>query len=129
MKRLVGSALLLVAAACSAPPASGPSMGTGMTATDAGDDAADGAIGLAPSWAKLPAISKPDPELARLASREEQYVKLCAQKRADSFFKRVCGDSATSSDPAAGRPNIPDLATLLRLIGLDENRAFALSGN
>jgi mono/diheme cytochrome c family protein len=102
-------------------------MGTGMTTSDAGPNAADAAdenaIGPAPSWANLPPVSKPDPELSRIGSREAQYTKLCAQKRADSFFRRICGDSAV------GRPNIPDLATLIRLIGLDKDRAFALSGN
>jgi Cytochrome C oxidase, cbb3-type, subunit III len=124
MKRLLSSAFLL-AAACSAPPGAGPTMGTGMMSTDAGTsaDAADGsAIGPAPSWADLPAVSKPDPELARLASREAQYAKLCAQKRGDSFFRRVCGSPV-------GRPNISDFGTLLRLVGLDQTRAFALSGN
>ncbi|HEX9296566.1 MAG TPA: c-type cytochrome [Polyangiaceae bacterium] len=74
----------------------------------------------APSWANLPPVLNPDPEFSRFPSREAQYEKLCASGRGDSFFQRVCGGV---------RPNIPDLAALLRLVGLDQNRAFALTGN
>jgi hypothetical protein len=96
-------------------------MAVGHSATDASPDVADiDPVKPAPSWATLPAVSKPDLELSRLDSREAQYAKLCAQKRGDSFFKRVCGDF---------RPDIPDLSALLQLVGLDKNRAFALSGN
>jgi hypothetical protein len=120
MRRLA-LGFFLLAEACSAPASSGPPMATGHGATDASADVADvEPIQPAPSWAALPAVSKPDPELARLPSREAQYEKLCAQNRGDSFFKRVCGDF---------RPDVPDLGTLLRLVGLDRNRAFALTGN
>jgi hypothetical protein len=74
----------------------------------------------APSWSHLPAVATPDPELSRLPSREAQYDKLCAQNRGDAFFKRICG---------AFRPNIADLAELIRLAGLDQGGAFALTGN
>jgi YVTN family beta-propeller protein len=88
---------------------------------DAGGDADTLApIGPAPSWAKLPPVVDGDPELSHVPTREAQYDKLCATPRGDGFFKRVCGGL---------RPNIPDLAGLLRLVGLDRNRAFALTGN
>jgi hypothetical protein len=120
MKRFA-IASILVGTACSAP-AGQPTGAPTMMHADAGANASDGgsAIGPAPSWASLPAVAKPDPELGRLPAREAQYEKLCAEKRGDAFFKRVCGDF---------RPNITDLATLVRFVGLDENRAFALSGN
>ena len=38
----------------------------------------------------------------------------------DAFFERICGGV---------RPNITDLAGLLRLVGLEQERAFALTGN
>jgi hypothetical protein len=88
--------------------------------TDTGPASDGSVIAPAPSWADLPPIVKPDYELGQLPSRTAQYQKLCAQNRGDSFFKTVCGDH---------QPNIPDFAGLLHLTGLDQNRAFALSGN
>jgi hypothetical protein len=83
--------------------------------------ASDGQVSeSAPDWAALPPVQKLDYELSQLPSRKAQYQSLCAQKRDDSFFKSVCG---------AQQPNITDFATLLHLVGLDQNRAFALSGN
>ena len=99
--------------------AAGGSAGGG-TAGSAGAGAGAGGIMPAPSWADLPAVAMPDPELGLLASREKQYERLCATPRGDAFFKLVC---------AGVRPNIPDLAGLLALVGLDQNRAFALNGN
>jgi mono/diheme cytochrome c family protein len=110
MKRLfLCSIFCFAAAACSAPPA-----------TTRGITPPDTTVEPAPSWADLPPVSKPDPELGPIGSREAQYDKLCATERGDSFFKKVCGGV---------RPNIPDLAGLLKLVGLDEERAFALTGN
>jgi hypothetical protein len=72
------------------------------------------------SWADLPPVLAPDPELAPLGARDARYARFCAAKRGDSFFKLMC-DGA--------RPNIPDLAALETLVGLAEDRAFALTGN
>jgi hypothetical protein len=72
------------------------------------------------SWADLPPILTPDPELGPLGAREARYARFCAAKRGDSFFKLICDDT---------RPNIPDLAALEKLVGLNDNRAFALTGN
>jgi hypothetical protein len=65
-------------------------------------------------------VLAPDPELARLGSRDAQYAKLCASRHDDAFFDRVCG---------GGRPNLGGLEDLVRLAGLGEERAFALTGN
>ena len=70
----------------------------------AGSGIGAGGIAPAPSWADLPAVMTPDPELGILPSREKQYDSLCATPRNDAFFKRICGGV---------RPNIPDLAGLL----------------
>jgi hypothetical protein len=115
--RLLAFLLLLTTGACSSP---GSVSAVSPPARDAGEDSGRAPIVPAPSWADLPPVTKPDPELARLSTREAQYENLCAQKRGDSFFKSVCGDF---------RPNIPDFAGLLRLAGLDQSRAFALTGN
>lgn len=72
-------------------------------------------------WTKLPAVLSPDRELAALGSRQEKYDRLCATPRGDRFFKLICGGGK--------RPNISDLTSLLKLVGLNDNRAFALSGN
>jgi MYXO-CTERM domain-containing protein len=72
-------------------------------------------------WATLPAATAPDPELARLASRQEAYDRVCARKRGDSFAKVLCGGGA--------RPEIRDFSELLTLVGLADQRAFALTGN
>ncbi|WP_437817745.1 c-type cytochrome [Sorangium sp. So ce1078] len=71
-------------------------------------------------WDTLPPVSAPDPELWALPTREAQYRAFCASPRGDSFFRAVC---------ATPRPSITDLASLLRVAKLDENRAFALTGN
>ena len=131
MKRLaVAAAFVLGAVACSSPETQNPSTntaGSGAAAAAAGTGGAaggsaggSGGIEPAPSWADLPAVTMPDPELGLLPSRETQYDKLCATPRNDAFFKRICGGV---------RPNIPDLVGLLKLVGLDQDRAFALNGN
>jgi len=131
MKRLACAVLLFGVAACGSPadpsaPASAGSGGASGSDSGAGGSSAAGSAGTAaggmaaPSWADLPAVVTPDPELGILASREAQYDKLCAKPRNDSFFKLICGGV---------RPNIPDFKSLLDLVGLGEDRAFALSGN
>ncbi len=74
----------------------------------------------AKSWDDLPPVLAPLSELSELPAREEQYRKLCELPRQDSLFLAVC---------AGERPEIPDLASLIRLLGLHEDRAFALTGN
>ncbi len=114
--RLAVASLLITLAACSAG-----STGVIVRADRDAGHGVDAEVRLpAPSWSKLPPVANPDPELSRLPSREAQYDKLCAQSRGDAFFKVICGGF---------RPNIPDLAGLVRLVGLDQDRAFALSGN
>ena len=81
----------------------------------AGDDATP-----AGPWDDLPEVHAVPPELAGLPRREEQYRRLCARGRGDSFFRALC------STP---RPELTDLASLIRLSGLAHERAFALTGN
>ncbi len=71
-------------------------------------------------WDDLPEVLEPNAELAMLPKREEQYEKLCASGRDDSFFRTIC------SSP---RPAISDMASLIQVAGLADNRAFALTGN
>ena len=94
-------ALLLLAAGCS------------------GDDAKPAAVPQG-DWQTLPAVLHKDPELATLPVRDEQYEKLCALPRDDSFFRAVC---------TTPRPVISDMPSLIQLAGLDQNRAFAFTGN
>jgi YVTN family beta-propeller protein len=119
-RRLVGPlAILLSVTSCSSfAPDNGPPRRPGSDVDSGGD--AEPPIEPAPSWANLPPVVDGDPELSHLPTREAQYDKLCATRRGDTFFQRVCGGV---------RPNIADFATLLRLVGLDKNRAFALTGN
>lgn len=72
------------------------------------------------SWDALPAVVSPNPELALLPSREAQYSALCSNPRQDSFFTALC---------ATPRPAITDFGSLLRVAGLEHERAFALTGN
>jgi hypothetical protein len=74
----------------------------------------------ATAWDALPAVLEPNPELLALPKREEQYANLCALGRSDSFFRAIC---------ASPRPAISDMASLIQVAGLAENRAFALTGN
>jgi hypothetical protein len=71
-------------------------------------------------WSKLPEVHERDPELKMLPTRDEQYAKLCGLGRDDSFVRAIC---------ATPRPQITDMAALLRVTGLDQNRAFALTAN
>jgi hypothetical protein len=126
VKRLLCASFLLGAVvACGGPsdpttPPPAATSGAGGSSGGASAGSAGGGITAAPSWANLPAVLKPDAELGSMPTREKQYDALCATPRNDSFFKRICGGV---------RPNIPDLASLLQLLGLDQNRAFALTGN
>lgn len=79
-----------------------------------------GSTAPATSWADLPPVKDQDNELGLLLTREAQYKRLCQTPRQDAFFKLICGGV---------RPNIPDMAGLLQLVGLDHDRAFALTGN
>ncbi|HEY6079728.1 MAG TPA: hypothetical protein VIW29_13025 [Polyangiaceae bacterium] len=99
--RLVSCATALLLAACSGD-------GTGEPADEAS------------AWDALPALSNPSPELAALKTREEQYEALCSLPRSDAFFQALC---------ATPRPLIDGFASLLRVAKLDQNRAFALTGN
>src|SRR5262249_45337336 len=119
--RLGSSALLAGLTACSAFPTDDRSTHHQGSPSDSGTDAGvEPPVEPAPSWANLPPAVGRDQELSHMPSREAQYAKLCGTLRGDSFFRRICGGV---------RPNIPDLAGLLRLVGLDRNRAFALTGN
>jgi hypothetical protein len=71
-------------------------------------------------WDRLPAVVAPNAELINLPKREAQYAALCARQRGDAFFQALC------SSP---RPAITDFASLLTVAKLDQNRAFALTGN
>ncbi len=98
------------------PPAKQPaapvggSGGSGGTGGSGGND-----------WSSLPVVTHPDPELAKLGSRETTYERICARGRADDFAKTLC---------AEGRPpGILGMTDLLELAGLSDERAFALTGN
>jgi mono/diheme cytochrome c family protein len=73
------------------------------------------------NWATLPAVTAPDPELAMLPSRQDAYDRVCARNRGDSFAKVLCGGGR--------RPEIRDFDELFDLVGLADQRAFALTGN
>lgn len=68
-----------------------------------------------------PLVTHPDPELALLGMGDSTRVRLCRKRRGDPFAKALC---ATAEPPA-----IRDLAGLLSIAGLGEQRAFALTGN
>jgi hypothetical protein len=81
---------------------------------------ADEPSGPKTDWDRLPSVVAPNPELANLPSREAQYAALCARGHGDTFFQSLC------SSP---RPAVTDFNSLLKLAKLDQNRAFALTGN
>jgi mono/diheme cytochrome c family protein len=86
------------------------------------DDASAAEASRAPTdWSQLPAVVTPDAELASLGSRQQTLDRVCARKRGDAVAKALCGP--------AGRPEIRDFAELLEVVGLDQQRAFALTGN
>ena len=88
--------------------------------TCAGCGGGDG--GDAPTdWSKLPPLQAPDPELSAIATRQQSYDRLCARNHGDAFAQALCGPR--------GRPELRDLGTLLELVRLDRDRAFALTGN
>ncbi len=72
------------------------------------------------SWADLPALAHPDPELQALGMREQTLERLCARGRQDSFAFALCQSE---------RPELTSLESLLALVDLQEKRAFALTAN
>jgi YVTN family beta-propeller protein len=72
-------------------------------------------------WSTLPAEVSPDPELAPLGARQGAYDRICGRGRGDSFATVLCAGGR--------RPEIRDLRELLELVGLQDRRAFALTGN
>jgi hypothetical protein len=109
--RALASLLALGAAGCSSD--AGPRATPAPPGT-AGAPATGGAE-------NLPAVTHPNPDLGALGSRQETYDRVCARHHADPWAAVLCG--------VGGPPPIPDLASLLALIGLGTERAFALSGN
>ncbi|HEX6275267.1 MAG TPA: PKD domain-containing protein [Polyangiaceae bacterium] len=109
------AALAFLASGCGAEPnpadphpdPSGGSSGTGGTG---GSD-----------WSSLPPVTHPDHELVKLGFREATYQRLCARGRGDAFAKALCGTGQ--------RPDIRSMSELLRVAGLDGERAFALTAN
>src|SRR4029078_909325 len=92
-----------------------------VASVHAGGCGADGGVNTPPDWSTLPAVQSPDPELSIIGTRQQRYDQICGRKHGDSFAQALCG--------SGGRPAIGDLAALLKLVGLDRNRAFALTGN
>jgi cytochrome c553 len=89
-----------------------PQGGSGGTATGG-----SGGTG----WSSLPAVTHPDRELDELGSREATYRAVCGRGRGDAFANALC-------EPGAP-PEIRGMAELLELVGLADERAFALTGN
>ena len=84
-------------------------------------DEPTGVEGRVPTdWTKLPAVTTVDPELGPLGSRQDAYDRVCARNRGDSFAKVLCGGNR--------RPEIRDFAELYELVGLADQRVFALTG-
>jgi MYXO-CTERM domain-containing protein len=81
---------------------------------------AGGAAGSAGGTA-LPPVTHLDPELGALGARAQTIDRICARNRGDAFASALCGST--------GRPRISDLTSLLALLGLADQRAFALTGN
>jgi hypothetical protein len=73
-------------------------------------------------WESLPPVTHPDPELAPLPQRTAAHTQLCARGRKDSFATALCNNGA-------GRPDIRSIGELLKLAGLAEQSAFALTAN
>lgn len=92
-----------------------------VTGCTKGEPSGAGESRVPSDWAKLPAVTSSDAELAPLGSRQATIDRVCGRKRGDAFSKVLCG--------AGPRPEIRDFAELLELVGLDEQRAFALTGN
>lgn len=71
-------------------------------------------------WSRLPPVA-PDVELAAFGVRDASHQRVCARGRNDSFARALCGSEQ--------RPEIRDITGLLELVGLSEERAFAMTGN
>ena len=63
----------------------------------AGDDATP-----AGPWDDLPEVHAVPPELAGLPRREEQYRRLCARGRGDSFFRALCSTPRPWTQSSSG---------------------------
>ena len=93
----------------------------GLTGCTQGEASEETASRAATDWTKLPVVTTPDAELAPLGSRQQTIDRVCSRSRGDAFAKVLCG--------VGPRPEIRDFAELLELVGLDEQRAFALTAN
>jgi hypothetical protein len=119
LKRLALIAFCSTLAGC-APTSGDQPVTPTLPPVDMAGSPAAGTVEPAPSWAALPAVANPDRELAQFGSREQRYATFCSANKGDAFFKRLCGGV---------RPRIADMAGLLKLLGLEQNRAFALTAN
>jgi hypothetical protein len=88
--------------------------------SDGGDGQSKPVVMGQSEWSQLPEVLERDPELRTLPTRDEQYEKLCSLGRGDSFVAAIC---------ATPRPAITSMTDLLRVVGLEQNRAFAFTGN
>jgi hypothetical protein len=121
--RSVLAALAWLLVGCGAEPERAaplpPQGGMGAASGSGGTTALGGASGSA--GAAVLTATHPDPELAPLGAREETVQRICGRGRGDAFATALCG---------AGRaPAIDDMASLLELAGLGEERLFALTAN
>jgi len=105
-RRVVGTGSLLVLVAIAMTTGCRPDAGDSRQPTD---------------WSKLPALASPDPELAPLGARTASHEKICGRGHGDSFAKALCAGGR--------RPEIRDIEELLQLVGLADQRAFAMTGN
>ena len=100
----------------------GPTSHVGGSAGASGSAGVSGSAGAKGSdWSMLPPLSHADPELALLGIRTQTYERICNRRPGDSFARALCGTPQ--------RPEIRNLVELLRLVALDQQRAFALTGN
>ena len=118
----VVTALLASASACGPQDPQEPAQPVDPgVPTPSGGAGGGGGAQNADAWSNLPPNLHADAELAPLGVREATHTRVCERARGDQFAKALCA--------AGGRPQIADLSGLLALAGLDQQRAFALTGN
>ena len=113
---LAVAGLALAAIGCGEPDAAVPPAPSGGSGGSAGTGGSGGS-----DWSMLPPVTHPDQELSSLGSREQAYERVCARGRQDAFAKALCNTGQ--------RPELHDMVELLRLAGLESERAFALTAN
>jgi len=115
-----GALLAVLVSGCSGKNPDDPAPVAPSPSSGGSGGAGGSSVAGTADWSSLPPLNHLEPELAPLGVRNQTYERICGRARGDAFARALC---------AGGRPEIRGMAELLALLGLNEQRAFALTAN